>query len=89
MPYIPSVPGDEGCTWYSACLQCPMPQCRWDVTPAEAVKLRRSVEDRRMVAVMRERGLSAEEAAEHFALTVRTIYRILARAKNGQEERNA
>ena len=42
--------------------------------------------DLRMATIIREEGLSIAEAAERFAITTRTVFRVLRRCRNAMRE---
>ena len=72
---------DTGCEASSSCLDCPLPQCRYD-DPIWYQRNRRLAKDFRVLATMQAENLSVEAAAERFDVTARTIFRILRRCKN-------
>ena len=74
-----AVPPDTGCEESPTCLSCPLPQCKYD-DPAAYHRLLKHRSDLKVRAAL-EDGLSLEEAASQFHVTVRTIFRILARTK--------
>lgn len=71
---------DTGCEASDSCLDCPLPQCRYD-DPAWYQRNRRLARDVRIVRAMQQESLSVEETAERFAVTVRTVFRILQRCR--------
>ena len=70
---------DEGCEVSTSCLRCPLPQCKYD-DPAWFQRQKHNERDKEVVTALREYGLSVAEVAAHFALSQRTIFRILRRA---------
>jgi hypothetical protein len=71
---------DEGCEVSPSCLRCPLPQCKYD-DPGWFYRQKREERDREVLAALREAGLSVPEVAARFALSQRTIFRILSRAE--------
>jgi hypothetical protein len=63
---------DDGCEIAPRCLECPLPQCRYDLPPKRAGALLREAELRRLLA----EGLTADEAAERMGVSRRTIFRL-------------
>ena len=74
---------DEGCEVSPSCLRCPLPQCKYD-DPGWFHRQRRSDRDREVAVALREDGLSVPAVAARFALSQRTIFRIIRRA--GEEK---
>ncbi len=72
---------DTGCEVSAACLECPLPRCKFD-DPAWYQRNRRLARDFRVMCTIQQECLSMEEAAERFSVTVRTIFRILQRCRN-------
>ena len=73
---------DMGCQVSPSCLQCPLPQCKYD-NPGWIQREKRSERDRQVVHALRRDGLSAPQAAARFDLSQRTIFRILKRFQDG------
>ena len=73
---------DEGCDVSSSCLRCPLPQCKYD-DPGWFHRQRRDRRDDEVIEAMREGGLSVADLAARFALSQRTVFRILRRAVRG------
>ena len=71
---------DTGCEVSQACLNCPLPQCKYD-DPAWFQRHQRLIKDLKVLTVMRLENLTVEETAEHFSVTVRTIFRIMRRCR--------
>lgn len=63
---------DDGCEIAPKCLECPLPQCRYDLPPKRAGALMREAELRRLLA----EGLTADEAAVRMGVSRRTIFRL-------------
>lgn len=72
---------DTGCEVSAACLDCPLPRCKFD-DPAWYQRNRRLARDFQVMYTIQQESLSMEEAAERFSVTVRTIFRILQRCRN-------
>ncbi len=70
---------DEGCELSLSCLRCPLPQCKYD-DPGWFHREQRRDRDSRVVEALWNGGLSVSEAAARFALSQRTVFRILKRA---------
>ena len=71
---------DTGCEASSRCLTCPLPMCRHDDPPGYQ-RWRRQQRDRARIATMNQEGLTAEQAAERFHITIRTVFRIKKRVR--------
>ena len=71
---------DTGCEVSPSCLKCPLPQCRYD-DPAWYQQYKRLTKDFRVWNIIRSEDLTAEQAAERFSVTVRTIFRIMQRCR--------
>ena len=71
---------DTGCEASDSCLDCPLPQCRYD-DPAWYQRNRRLARDFRIVHTMQKEALSIEDTAERFGITNRTVFRILQRCR--------
>ena len=72
---------DTGCEVSGACLDCPLPQCKYD-DPAWFQRNRRLARDFKIWSVMQQHDLTVEETAERFEVTVRTIFRIMRRCRD-------
>jgi hypothetical protein len=68
---------DEGCDLFESCLRCPLPRCRYDVPGGVRTLLNRE-RDREIRRLRRETALSVEEIAARFAVSRRTVFRVLA-----------
>lgn len=71
---------DNGCEASDTCLDCPLPQCKYD-DPVWYRRNRRLAHDFRIVHVMQQEALTIEQTAERFAVTPRTIFRIMQRCR--------
>ena len=71
---------DTGCEASDSCLDCPLPQCRYD-DPAWYLRNRRLARDFRIVRTMQQEALSIEDTAQRFGITNRTVFRILQRCR--------
>ncbi len=72
---------DSGCKLYPSCLQCPLPQCRFDEPGGGAAQIR----DGRDATILRlaARGdVTIGRLAEMFGLSRRTVFRVL---RSGRE----
>ena len=76
---------DDGCGVSSSCLNCPLPQCKYDDPAGYYQGLRQDRDSRVMEAWQRERP-AVPELAQRFGLSQRTVYRILRRG-NGNGHR--
>ena len=76
---------DTGCEVSASCLICPLPQCKYD-DPSWFQKHRRMAQDLSVWSTMRAEGLTVEEAAERFSVTVRTVFRIMRRCREAGSE---
>jgi hypothetical protein len=63
---------DDGCEISPRCLECPLPQCRYDLPPKRAGALMREAELRRLLAD----GLTADQAAAQMGVSRRTVFRL-------------
>ena len=71
---------DTGCEVAVSCLQCPLPQCKYD-DPAWYQAYKRHNRDTEVLAAYREDGLSVFQVAERFSVSPRTVHRALKRAR--------
>ena len=76
---------DTGCEVSPSCLTCPLPQCKYD-DPVWFQRHRRMARDLKVWTTMQLEGLTADEAAERFSVTVRTIFRIMRRCREAASE---
>ena len=63
---------DTGCDIAPRCLECPLPQCRYDLPPKRAGALLREAKLRRLLA----EGLTIDAAAERMGVSRRTVFRL-------------
>ena len=76
---------DNGCEVSDSCLNCPLPQCKYD-DPTWYQRNRRLAKDLKVLTAMRLEDLTVEETAERFSVTVRTIFRIMRRCREADME---
>ncbi len=69
---------DAGCEISPSCLQCPLPECKYD-NPRWARREKRSERDRQIVYAFRQGGMTAPQVAVQFDISPRTVFRILKR----------
>ena len=74
---------DEGCEISPSCLRCPLPRCKYD-EPHFARAQRRRQRDNLVVNARIREGLTVAEVARRFALSHRTVFRILRRNGYGR-----
>ena len=89
-PALDSVPEyyhyeDTGCEVSPSCLSCPLPQCKYD-DPGWFQKHRRMARDLKVWSTIQSGGLSVEEAAARFSVTVRTVFRIMQRCREAEQQ---
>ena len=72
---------DTGCEVAPSCLSCPLPQCKYD-DPVWFQRHRRLARDLKVWSTMQSERLTADEAAQRFSVTVRTIFRITHRCRD-------
>ncbi|OGO24207.1 MAG: hypothetical protein A2Z28_07475 [Chloroflexi bacterium RBG_16_51_9] len=70
---------DEGCEFFSSCLNCPLPKCVED-EPRGQQRLRMEARKRRM-AELRRNGKNVKEIAGLFSVSRRTVQRALENKK--------
>ena len=68
---------DEGCDLFPSCLNCPLPQCRYD-----GPERRQVVKELRNEEVIRlhDEGETISQLAQRYQVSTRTIYRIVRRS---------
>ena len=76
---------DDGCEISPSCLRCPLPQCKYD-DPRWFLQERRRERDQLVLDTKERESLSVDEVAHKFALSQRTVFRILRRASDGKLE---
>ena len=78
---------DDGCDVSPSCLVCPLPQCRYDSDASGnrnwLQQERRTERDSRVLHVRRTERATVVELARRFAISQRTVHRILSRAQDG------
>ena len=89
-PMLDSVPEmyhyeDTGCEVSPSCLNCPLPQCKYD-DPVWFQRYRRMGRDMKVWRTIHSESLTAEEAAQRFSVTVRTVFRIMRRCRESIPE---
>ena len=67
---------DEGCAASPTCLSCPLPQCKYD-DPIWYRQQIRNKRDQEVRQVQSSEGLTVPQIASRFALSRRTVFRIL------------
>ena len=72
---------DDGCDVSRSCLKCPLPKCKYD-DPAGYQTFKRKQKYQEWFKIVKEEGLSNQQAADLFGVTPRTMFRIKAQAKN-------
>ena len=72
---------DDGCDVSRSCLKCPLPQCKYD-DPAGYQAFKRKQKYQEWFKIVKEEGLSNQQAADLFGVTPRTMFRIKAQARN-------
>jgi len=78
------IPADKGCEYAPSCLNCPLPQCIYDV-PGGMPVLRRKQRDAEIIRLWKE-GKKPKELAPMFKLSSREVLRII---KRGSRDSNA
>ena len=73
---------DTGCDLHPSCLTCPLVRCRYD-QPGGARKLLSNQRDEAIVQLQRRRHLPINEIARRYGISRRTVFRVLARARDG------
>ncbi len=73
---------DGGCDLAPSCLRCPLVRCRYD-EPGGARRLLQGPRDK-AVQRRREEGIAIDTLAAEFDLSRRSVFRILARERNGR-----
>lgn len=77
---------DDGCGVSSSCLNCPLPQCKYDDPVGYYQGLRQDRDSLVLDVWRREPRIGVPELARRFGLSQRTVYRILRRS-NGNGHR--
>ena len=68
---------DTGCDLSPSCLQCPLPQCRYDEPGGLRAPLNRT-RDHEIHRLRFDHGVSPPDLARRFGISLRTICRVLA-----------
>ncbi len=76
---------DTGCEVSRSCLNCPLSRCKYD-DPVWFQRHRRMARDLKVWQAIQREDLTADQAAERFSVTVRTIFRIMRRCRDAGEE---
>ena len=76
---------DTGCEVSRSCLSCPLSRCKYD-DPVWFQRHRRMARDLKVWRTMQLEELTADQAADRFSVTVRTIFRIMRRCRDAGEE---
>lgn len=71
---------DSGCDLYVSCLNCPLPQCRYEVNGGASAILRTG-RDASIIAAAKRDGTTVDDLARMFGLSRRTIFRVLERGR--------
>jgi hypothetical protein len=74
---------DTGCDLHPSCLTCPLARCRYD-EPGGARRLLAEGRDIEVVALQRQGGVTIDTIARRVGVSRRTVFRILARAREGR-----
>jgi hypothetical protein len=74
---------DLGCDVSPTCLHCPLPVCRYEVRGGLAA-IQRHPRDKALIARRRE-GASTERLCQEFRLSRRSVFRIIAAAREEAE----
>jgi len=68
---------DEGCDLFPSCLNCPLPQCRYD----EPGRRQKGKELRNMEIIrLHSEGKGIKELARRFGVSKRTVHRVMRRS---------
>jgi len=67
---------DDGCDLFPSCLNCPLPQCRYDEPGRK--QMGKELRNEKMLRLHSE-GKGATELAQRFGVSKRTVYRIIGR----------
>lgn len=67
---------DKGCDLAPKCLECPFPQCRYDL-PGGALQAARPEERYVVIREMHAAGMHAADIAEECGIGLKTVYRAL------------
>ena len=82
---------DEGCELASSCLECPFPQCIYDI-PAGGQTLLKEQRDAEIARLYRDEKRPVKELAQTFGLSARSVQRVVkkygVRHENLRKENN-
>lgn len=67
---------DDGCDVAPACLQCPLPRCKYD-DPGWYQRELRGQRDQRILEARRAEGLTVPQLSRRFGVSQRTVFRAL------------
>ncbi len=67
---------DEGCDLFPSCLKCPLPRCRYDESGGRQ-QIKKELRNKEILRLYQKEGLKAEELAELFRVSKRTIHRVI------------
>ncbi len=76
---------DTGCEVSRSCLSCPLSRCKYD-DPVWFQRHRRMARDLKVWQAIQREDLTADQAADRFSVTVRTIFRIMRRCREAVSE---
>ena len=76
---------DDGCEVAPACLQCPLPQCKYD-EPRPILRVRRDQRDQEIIRQWQAEQLSVPVLARRFNVSTRTITRALSRQNQAADQ---
>ena len=68
---------DDGCDLFRSCLNCPLPQCRYDEPGRK--QMGKELRNKEMQHLHQTEGLKVEKLAQRFGVSKRTVYRIIGR----------
>ncbi|HXH23088.1 MAG TPA: helix-turn-helix domain-containing protein [Dehalococcoidia bacterium] len=71
---------DTGCDLHPSCLSCPLARCRYD-EPGGARAIAGRDRDEAILRARRQEGVTVEVLARRFGVSRRTVFRVLARAR--------
>lgn len=77
---------DDGCEVHPSCLSCPLPTCKWDLSPEDYRRLMNLLKFVKLERTMAEEGLTPAQAAPRFGLTVRSVFRRLQKLRKARQE---
>ena len=76
---------DTGCEVSPSCLQCPLPQCKYD-DPIWYQRYRRQGRDHQVWQLYLNEGATVFDLAQRFGISPRTIHRVLSRPEPALDE---